>query len=206
MSYSRSIALGGWLGDRQTSIARIAQAHANIGEVDGPGRPLEIGRPLAHAYIMRMIAEFQGFARDLFDLAAEHLVTVADPPPQMNALLTAAIIRGRSIDSGNATMAALRTDFGRLGIRNLEGKLAALDSHWDADNGGTDPARLNALISLRNALAHGNQRQVDEQRRQGHPDNLSWARSQLPVLNRAAKAIDHVVWEHLRSSTGVDPW
>lgn len=176
------------------------------GEVEGPGRPLEIGRPLAHAYIMRLVAEFQGFVRDLYDLAAEHLVNAADPPEGLVAVLTDAITRGRSIDSGNATVASLRTDFGRLGVRNLEGRLAGRDPRWDPQTGGTDPSRYNALVAVRNALAHGNQRQVDEHRRQGHSDTVSWGRSQLPVLNRAAAALDRIVWDNLYSQTGVEPW
>ena len=206
MPYATSVALKSWLQDRPESIQRIAEAHAAIGEVDGPGRPLEIGRPLAHSYIMRMVAEFQGFTRDLHDLAAEHLVTVANPPLGINPLLTTAITRGRSIDSGNATIAALRTDFGRLGLRNLEGKLAARYPQWDTNAGGTDVARFNALVGLRNALAHGNQRQVDEHRRQGHADTVSWARQQLPVLNRAARGLDRILWDHLRTKTGSHPW
>jgi len=206
MSYSPSVALRTWRRSRRQSIDRLAQAHADMGEVEGPGRPLEIGRPLAHAYIMRLLAEFQAFVRDLYDLAAEHLVNVADPPEGLVAVLTGAITRGRSIDSGNATITSLRTDFGRLGIRDLEGKLAQRDHRWDVQGGGADPSRYNALVTVRNALAHGNQRQVDEQRRQGHPDTVTWGRNQLPVLNRAAAALDRILSVNLLSQTGVEPW
>jgi len=212
MGYSKSLALESWLTSRRKSIARIAEAHVAMGEVDGPGRPLELGRPLAHSYILRLVAEFQGFTRDLHDLSAEHIVSVAAPPPELNALLTAAITRGRAIDSGNATMTALRMDFGRLGVRNLEGKLGTINAAW-ARPGGKDPGKFDALVSLRNALAHGNQRQVDEYqrqvdeyRRQGHLDTVSWARNQLPVLNRLSRAFDTILWEHLRTRTGVPPW
>ena len=206
MAYRRSVALDSWLGTRTASIGVLAQAHAAIGEVEGPGRPLELGRPLAHAYLIRIVAEFQAFVRDLYDLAAEHLVTKAAPPAGLVAVLTTAITRGRSIDAGNATITSLRTDFGRLGIRNLEGKLALRSTYWDKATGGTDPTRYATLINLRNALAHGNQRQVDEYRRQGSPDTVTWGRKQLPVLNRAARALDRIVWEHLVTSTGDSPW
>jgi hypothetical protein len=206
VAYQNSVALRSWLGDRAESITRVADAHAAMGEVEGPGRPLELGRPLAHAYIIRLVAEFQGFVRDLYDLAAEHLVTSAEPPDGLVTILTTAITRGRAIDAGNATMTALRTDFRRLGIRNLEGKLAARYQNWDKDHGGTDPARYNALVGLRNALAHGNQRQVDEHRRQGHPDTVTWGRQQVPVLNRAARGLDRIVWDHLAAETGASPW
>lgn len=206
MAYAKSAALQAWFGPRTHSIARIAEAHAHLGEVEGPGRPLELGRPLAHAYIIRVVAEFQAFTRDLYDLAAEHLVSVADPPKALVAVLTAGLTRGRAMDAGNATMGALRTDYGRLGVRNLEGKLAGRYRAWDRHAGGSDPARYEALMQLRNALAHGNQQQVAQLRRQGTSDTITWARQQLPVLNRAARALDRVLWEHLAQRTGVSPW
>ena len=206
MAYARSIALNRWLVERPQSIQRIAEAHAHMGEVDGPGRPLEIGRPLGHAFILRLAAEFQGFARDLFDLCAEHLIRAAAAPAALQPLLTRGLTGGRAMDSGNATLTALRTDFGRLGVRNLEGKLALRYSQWDAANGGGDPKRFSNLLALRNALAHGNQDQVDEHRRQGHADTISWARQQIPVLNRAARGLDRIMWEHLKARTGAVPW
>ena len=77
MRYRRSVALDRWLTDRAASIRCVAEAHVLMGEVYGRGRPLEIGRPLAHAYVLRMVAEFQGFTCDLHELAAEHLVVMA---------------------------------------------------------------------------------------------------------------------------------
>jgi hypothetical protein len=206
VAYATSIALRVWLNERRESIDRLAEAHAAMGEIEGPGRPLELGRPIAHAYIIRLLAEFQGFIRDLHDLSAEHLVTVANPPSNLVAVLTAAITRGRAIDSGNATITTLRTDFSRLGIRNIGHRLAARDARWDPLTNGSDLRRYNALVSLRNALAHGNQRQVDELRRQGHPDTVTWGREQIPVLNRAARLLDRIIWDSLRTQTGVEPW
>lgn len=71
VAYSMSFPLGRWFGARREAISTLARAHAYLGEVDGPGRPREIGRPVAHAYVLRVVAEFQGFARDLHDLTAE---------------------------------------------------------------------------------------------------------------------------------------
>lgn len=206
MTYSKSFALEQWLTTRRASIDRIDKAHSDLGEVEGPGRPLELGKPLAHSYIIRVVAEFQAFTRDLYDLAAEHLITVAEPPAGLVAILTSAVTSGRSMDAGNATMKALRTDFSRLGIRRLDLKLAAKYSTWDVSSGGKDTSRFNHLIEMRNALAHGNQRQVDEYRRQGRSDTVTWGRAQLPALNRAARGLDTIVWEHLLNETGAAPW
>lgn len=204
MTYCRSFALEQWLTVRRASINRIDTAHSALGEVDGPGRPLELGKPLAHSYIIRVVAEFQAFTRDLHDLAAEHLVTVSDPPDGLVTILTAAITGGRSMDSGNATLTAIRTDFARLGIGNVEGKIGSHYAHWQKD--GVDRAKFNHLIEMRNALAHGNQRQVDEYRRQGRPDTVTWGRAQLPTLNRAARGLERVVWTNLSTKTGASPW
>ena len=155
---------------------------------------------------MRMVAEFQSFIRDLYDLAVEHLVTVAAPPPGLVALLTTAMTRGRAIDSGNPTQRALRTDFGRIGIRNPGARLARQYPQWDRSAGGQDPSNYRALLEVRNAIAHGNRVQLEEHRRQRHPDTMTWGRSQLPMLNRAARGFDRIVWEHLSATTGTRPW
>jgi len=82
MAYARSIPLTHWLGSRRTAIVTLAEAHAVMGEVDGPGRPREIGRPIGHAYVLRVIAEFQAFVRDLHDLGAERVVNLATSQAQ----------------------------------------------------------------------------------------------------------------------------
>lgn len=93
MAYAKSVALEKWFGPRAESIARIAKAHIDLGEVEGPGRPLELGRPLAMRTSFAVVAEFQGFVRDLYDLSCEHLVTVAAPPDGLVAMLTTAMTR-----------------------------------------------------------------------------------------------------------------
>ena len=94
------------------------------------------------------------------------------------------------MDSGNPTLTTLRTDFSRLGIRNLEGKISSLYTGWAVN--GPDRTKYTALIEMRNALAHGNQRQVEEYRRQGRQDTVTWAKQQLPAANRLARALDRV--------------
>lgn len=71
MSYTRSDPLKDWFGLRREAIDTLAAAHTAMGEVAGPGPPLKLGKPVAHAYVLRVVAEFQGFARDLHDLAVE---------------------------------------------------------------------------------------------------------------------------------------
>jgi hypothetical protein len=127
MPYARSYALVRWLTDRQEAINTLAAAHAELGEVEGPGRPLEIGRPIAHAYLLRVVAEFQAFVRDLHDLGAEKLVELSGVTAPGQALLITSATAGRFIDRGNADLRSLERDFRRLGMTGLVGRIAAYD-------------------------------------------------------------------------------
>lgn len=207
MSYSKSFPLVRWLGPRRQSVEALAQAHAQFGRIGGPGRPLEIGRPVAHAYVLRVVAEFQGYIRDLHDLGAQCLVLLSDADPASQAILIGAATDGRAIDSGNAGLKSIEQDFRRLGLRRIRQQLAAQNSHWNtARNRQGDQACYQDLIELRNALAHGNQRQVDNLRARGVFDRVTWARDRLPGLDRTARALDRIVWDHLHSAFGGDPW
>ena len=208
VAYSRSIPLRTWLGPRRDAINTLADAHAQMGEVDGPGRPLEIGRPVGHAYVLRVVAEFQAFARDLHDLTAEKLVELSQPDDHYRALLTAAATGGRYIDRGNADLRSLERDFRRLGLTGLNGKIGGRSAFWvETPQGGRgDRAFYGDLIELRNCLAHGNQVQLDRLRASGTLDTVSWARARLPGLNRTARALDRVMWDHLHGTFLLDPW
>jgi hypothetical protein len=206
MAYVRSIPLDRWLRARRDAITTLAAAHAAMGEVDGPGRPLEIGRPVGHAYVLRVVAEFQAFVRDLHDLAAERLVELSEPQPQFRPLLTAAATEGRLIDRGNADISSIEKDFRRLGVRGLKAKIMARNAHWTPVNGRGDHAYYQDLVELRNALAHGNQGQLDGLRRRGVADTVTWTRNRLAGLDRTARALDRTMWDHLSETFGTEPW
>lgn len=204
--YSRSIPLQTWQSARRQAIATLAEAHAAMGEVGGPGRPLEIGRPLAHAYVLRVVAEFQAFVRDLHEFAVERLVDLVGPQIQYRPLLIVAATEGRSIDRGNADIRSVEQDFRRLGIGGFNAKIGVRNARWDPPKGRGDRAYYQDLIEVRNALAHGNQRQVDRLRARGVADTVSWARARLPGLDRTARALDRMVWDHLVHTFGAEPW
>lgn len=207
MSYSKSFPLQLWLGPRRHSIEALAQAHAQFGNVGGPGRPLEIGRPVAHAYVLRVVAEFQAFVRDLHDLGAARLVALSNADLAWQAMLIAASTEGRMIDGGNAGLRSIEEDFRRIGVRRIRQGIATNNTRWNtAGSRRGDQAFYQELIELRNALAHGNQRQVDALRARGVFDRVTWARGRLAGLDRTARALDRVVWDHLRSTFGRSPW
>jgi hypothetical protein len=178
-----------------------------MGEVDGPGRPLELGRPVGHAYILRVVAEFQAFVRDLHNLAAESIVGLSNPDPPYRALLVRAVTEGRLIDRGNADARTIEGDFRRLGISGFRLRLRSLNTKWDPPSGQrSDQTSYQSLIELRNALAHGNQGQLDRLRARNVADTITWTRLRLPALNRTAQALDRLVWDHVMSTFGQEPW
>lgn len=193
MPYSRSFPLSRWLGPRREAIEALAQAHAQLGEVDGPGRPLEIGRPVAHAYVLRVVAEFQAFARDLHDLAAESIVRMSSADAGSQAMLIAAATVGRMVDRGNADLRSLEQDFRRIGIGGLSSRIASHSVRWSSGQSRRgDQAFYQDLIELRNALAHGNQQQLDRLRSRGVLDTMSWARA--GCLGSAARRVPWTMW------------
>lgn len=201
MAYQKSPPLRTWSGARRSAIQTLQTAHATAGELAGPGRPLEIGRPLAHAYVLRIVAEFQAFTRDLHDLAALRLAHLLTSDPQNESFLVTLMTKGRALDRGNATFGNLARDFERLGIRGLGTELGKTNAYWQKDK-----TFYGNLIRLRNCLAHGSQAELDELRREGIVDTVSWARDRLPGLDRIAKTLDRIVWEHLFTTFGVEPW
>jgi hypothetical protein len=79
-------------------------------------------------------------------------------------------------------------------VSDLGSKLAARDGYWNARGSQSgDKTYCGELIELRNALAHGNQGQVESLRRRGILDTVTWARSRLPGLDRFARALDRAV-------------
>lgn len=204
MAYRRSDPVKRWRGARTETIKVLADGAASIGGVTGPGRPLDVSKPLAHGYIIVMLREFQGFVRDLHDLAAERIVTASDAGAAYRPLLIEGLTKSRAIDRGNATQAAIKQDYGRLGISAIH--IGSYNPRW-AQPGGTDSKTFDALVQLRNALGHGNETQLRTLIAAGDvKDSVSWARNQLPVLNRYASALDHIVWDYLTKTTGSEPW
>lgn len=99
-------------------------------------------------------------------------------------------------------LASLSHDFRRLGLTDVSARIGAYNPRWAI----ADRAYYGDLIALRNALAHGNQGQVDALRRRNVTDTVTWARARLPGIDRTARAIDRVVWDHLHATFGQEPW
>lgn len=121
-------------------------------------------------------------------------------------MLTTPATEGRFIDRGNADIRSLEQDLRRLGLGGLKRRIGQRNARREWQGGRGDRAYFQDLVELRNALAHGNQTQLDRLRARNAADTVSWARARLPGLDRTAKGLDRIVWDHLNVTYGTKGW
>lgn len=90
---------------------------------------------------------------------------------------------------------------------DLGARLGALEPRWRLHPPAISDRRLyDELLDLRNALAHGNESELTVLRRRGVADTVAAMQGPLAALDRLARALDEVVWDHLSGVTGKEPW
>ncbi len=154
------------------------------------------------ALVLRIVTEFQGFVRDLLDLAADALVRGSGSAPEHEARLTSAMSSDRWIDRGNPHFDAMRKDADRLGIAHFGAQLLARNPRHDRD------ARLlRDVVELRNALAHDDRGKLLDLSQRGARPTIGYVTAAHACLDRYARALDRVVWDHLSGLfPATDPW
>jgi hypothetical protein len=205
-SYRRSPALTTWRTERRANVAELRHAHALIGNAgpgSGPGRPPKAGtQQLNEALVLRIVTEFQGFVRDVMDLATIRLVRGSGSLGPYQAQLISAASLGRMIDRGNPHLDNIRLDAARLGIAQLGSRLQAKSPHH-----AEDARALKELVELRNALVHDDQDKLLALSRSDLRPTVRYTTTSLTVLDRHAHALDRVVWDHLVGLFPADdPW
>jgi len=152
--------------------------------------------------ILRIVTEFQGFVRDLLDLAVVNLVRRSGSSAEYHAHLTSAISGGRWIDRGNPHLAAVGKDMARLGLTPLSSRLSAKNARH-----ASDARLLSELIELRNALAHDDRDKALDLSRRSVSATMPYLDLAHACLDRYAHALDEVVWDHLSTVfSAADPW
>lgn len=141
------------------------------------------------------MTELQGFVRDVLDLATIRLVRGSGSLGPYQAQLISAASLGRMIDRGNPHLANIRLDAARLGIAQLGSRLQAKNPHY-----AEDARALKELVELRNALVHDDQDKLLVLSRSDLRPTVGYTTASLTVLNRHARALDWVVWDHLACS------
>jgi hypothetical protein len=156
---------------------------------------------LNEALVLRVTAEFQGFVRDLLDLATIKIVRGSGCGQAYQAQIIAAMSRNRAIDRGNPRLDAIEEDLSRLGLQRVRQQLSGKNpSHAD------DVARLQKLVELRNALAHAEQVRLRSLSRTGTKATKRYVALSRACLGRFASALDKVMWDYLLGSFSTDRW
>jgi hypothetical protein len=204
--YRKSPALEEWRTSRLANIDELRRAHSlvgNAGPGTGAGRPPKAGtQQLNEALVLRIVSEFQGFVRDLLDLATIKMIRGAGCSAQFQPQLISAATRDRMIDRGNPHLDAVATDVGRLGIGQLRSQMQVKNNHH-----ALDVPALKDLVELRNALAHDDQDKVLTLAKAGVRPTMGYVRASHSVLTRHARALDRVVWDYLVVLfPSADPW
>jgi hypothetical protein len=135
--------------------------------------------------VLRLAAEFQGFARDLHDLAAGVFAEWAVPTNGgAQNIVRSRFTEGRELDRGNANPGSLGKDFGRFGF-DLWPALMARDRRSARHN-----ASLERLNTARNALAHADEAKLAALRADGYPITLRTYRRWVRDVNQLASNLD----------------
>lgn len=194
-----SKALSSWRSDRAHRLDELLLAHRLVG---GPVR----GRrwrtaALNEALVLRLAAEFQGFARDLHDLACDQFASWATAvSPAVESVIRNRLREGRDLDRGNAA-GSIGKDFGRFGF-DVWPALASRDPASARHN-----RSLERLNTARNALAHDDAAALAALRKQGFPLVLRTYHRWRRDLNALAGNLDVEVAHRLGRLLGQpDPW
>jgi hypothetical protein len=195
-----SVAHQTWCGQRQHRIDQLLQAHKTLGG-SGPGRRWRTEQ-VNWALTLRLAGEFQGFARDLHDLAVDHFVgVVAKANPLLANVLRARVTGNRQLDKGNAHPGSLGADFALLGM-TLWAALETANPRalvWNRE--------LTALNEARNAIAHAEEGRLIALRADGYPITLETIRRWKRALDALAGTMDDVVSDYLDILLGAGrPW
>jgi hypothetical protein len=195
-----SKALRSWRSERRRRLDELMAAHQTVGGT-GRGRRWRT-RELNWALTLRLAGEFQGFARDLHNLAIDFFVAAASAGnADLAEVLQERVTTNRLLERGNAQPGSLGSDFALLGL-TLWPTLTRTDARAPTWNDSLD--RLNRT---RNAIAHVDEDALEALRREGHPVTLKAVRRWTRDLDGLAATMDDVVSVYLDQLLGQGrPW
>jgi hypothetical protein len=208
-----SNALQKWADERCAALDSLVDVHGKVtGKRRGRQRATE---HLNRALFVALSAEFQGFCRDLHEDAAIHITESINLLPgnaKIASVVLGALVRERSLsvsakskkerrlDTGNANVDALATDYSMLGMdlwTDLSNRYPTKTPKWKIN--------LDSLNDVRNGVAHSDAAKL-VRTQQEHGLTLATFRKWRSSLNGAVYAMDKVVGAYLLDLTGSEPW
>ena len=179
-----------WVSTRRERLAELFDAHAMVGGT-GRGRRHRTGQ-INRALVVLLVAEFQGFCRDLHSEACTAFArAVSGSDDDIFRVVIGALITKRKLDTGNPNQATLQDDFGRLDL-DLRAELAR--SH--AFNMGRW-LKLGQVLDFRNAIAHSDPRRLPGRTGDAYDVQLNQVRSWMWAMHMLANQMDTVVSLHV---------
>lgn len=200
-----SSALTRWQRERSVRLDKLFEAHVRIGGTRPGRRALadeQINRQINAALVLQLSAEFQGFARELYDeLADAVLGEVGGAEPGVRIMLQRYLDETRALDRGNAHPGALGSDFARFGIE-LWPRMIERDRRTTARQ-----AHLDRLNTARNAVAHSDEAELAKLRQEGIGITLATTRTWRQALDQLALGMDATLADHFAAEFGGrQPW
>ena len=195
-----SAALDRWRTDRGALLDELFAAHLSLSGT-GAGRRWTTGE-LNRALLLRLAAQFQGFAKDLHQETAVTFGSLSRPAdPAIARVIAAGLQTNRELDRGNAQEASLASDFGRFGLR-LWDEMESRHVRTPARR-----AHLNWLNTARNGLAHDDQAKVAKVVAAGYRIDFVGIRRWRSALDGLAGTMNDVLAAHLaRLFETAPPW
>ncbi len=185
-----------WDTKSQERLDELEQIHADI-RGSGRGRRWYT-RQLNLSLFVALVAQFQLYCRNLHDEAVE--VYLSHAGSRWSGVLGRLLTQGRKLDWQNPRGSALGSDFGRLGFGIIpalkaSGKMAAKDL-----------GSLEILIDFRNAVSHGNDKEVQSLEKEGRiKATLQSYRQYRRMTIRLTDKMDRVVADQIAAQLGISP-
>lgn len=193
-----STALSQWRSSGLERLAELEAVHANLSGT-GPGRRWGTTQ-LNRSLFLALVAQFQGYCRDLHDEAAQ--VFIGQASPHQMSTLKVLVVQGRRLDTHNPRRSTLGHDFVRVGLTLIDDLKAAgpqVVDHLDA---------LDRVVDYRNAVGHGDETKIAALEAGGEIRATKRSYEQhRRALDALAGTMDDVVADKLASSLGIArPW
>ena len=192
-----------WQTVRLDRIDQLYEAHTLIEgtEVNSRGRRWRTGQ-INRLIVIALLAEFQGYARELHDATADEFVSRAGfLGPKVVGILRTLMTQDRRLDKANPDVNSLSADYARFGL-DLWPKLVRYNA--------LTPNRqkhLTRIVKARNGIAHADDSKIAQLEADGFPITLKTVKRWRSALSGLVDTMDKVMSDHIVAvHGGLKPW